>query len=161
MKTLMQDFKFKGNFIFLLTLFSNFLMVAQQRGIILENKETHKTFFYPENRRIKVMTSDGSKLVGNYSIIDDKTIMIKEMNISIDSIVMIKSQSLSSAIVSFLFITAGSLLTVGGVVAASTNIYAILLIAPGFVIGGTGLLIPSFGNSHKRKNWDYKVSNRK
>jgi len=85
----------KNIFISLLfSLFSTTVLFSQEQGIVLEKKNSERINFLKENKRIKVITANGSIFYGRFSIVDENTIAINNSTIALDSVVKIKRKSL-------------------------------------------------------------------
>lgn len=131
--------------------------VAQTNQIVLENKKTQKKLLITENKRIKVVTTDGKKYVGKFSIIDDTTIKIDENSIALDSIATIQKRSVFSSIARPVLIVLGTVSLVGAIAGATYGGYgyiATLILAP---IGTPMVLIPLLSNRHKNENWSHTI----
>lgn len=131
--------------------------VAQTNQIVLENKKTQKKVRITENKRIKVVTTDGKKYVGKFSIIDDTTIKIDENSIALDSIATIQKRSVFSSIARPVLIVLGTVSLVGAIAGAAYGGYgyiATLILVP---IGTPMVLIPLSANRHKNENWSYTI----
>ncbi len=68
-------------------------LFAQNKGINLINNKSNDTTFLKENRRIKVKTTAGKAIAGQFTVINDSEISIKNRAISMDSIVTIRKAS--------------------------------------------------------------------
>jgi hypothetical protein len=127
---------------------------AQKKGILLSNKKYEETEFFKENKRVKITTTDGKVHKGRIVIVDEKTISIQNELIPIDFITKIQSNSLFSKIVATTNIVIGSAVIILGIASGG---YGILLLPPGALILGVGILIPITGSNHNTKKWDYKI----
>lgn len=133
-------------------------MISQEKGILLQKKDTERTDFLIEHKRIKVVTTDGRSYFGRFSIIDDKTISINNTLIPLISIEKIKKKSLASTIVSPLVCVVGVVFILGGtavaVIGGSTEaIMGLGLISSGFTIP----LIALISNKHPKNQWQYVI----
>lgn len=129
---------------------------SQERGIILTSKSDGDVEFYPENKRVKIVTKDHKKHFGRIVILDDFSISIDNQKIMIEDIVKIKSHSILSTILSTTFVYIGSTFIVGGAVAG--GFFAVVLIPGGLILEGIGILITATGNQHKATKYEYKIS---
>lgn len=138
--------------IFLLSLFA---AIAQEKGIILKEKDAQKSDYLVENKRIKVVTTDGKCFYGRFSIIDKNTISINSTLIPLASIQKIKRKSLTSTITAPIVCAAGVILILGGTAVAAAG--------GGFAIVGLGLMSSGFtlplvaliSNKHPKNQWEY------
>ncbi|SEA81878.1 hypothetical protein SAMN05443667_10990 [Flavobacterium gillisiae] len=153
-----QDLGIELIFFTMLLLFTSSFLTAQEKGIYLENRSKNKTIFLPQNKKIKITTSEGKKLAGNYTIVDDKSILIKNQLISLSSVVAIKKYSTYSAITATAGIAVGSLFTVVGAAGIIAGGYGFIA-SPLAPIGLAMVLIPVLSNKHKREKWEYKIVN--
>ena len=71
---------------------------AQGKGINLINNKSNDTTFHKEHRRIKVKTTDGKTVAGEFTVLNDSEISIKGRIIPIDSIISIRKASTFSTI---------------------------------------------------------------
>jgi hypothetical protein len=138
----------------LLTLFS---VIAQEKGILLQNKNAEKSDFLMEHKRIKIVTTEGKCFYGRFSIIDNNTISINNTLIPLTSIEKIKRKSLTATISVPIVCTAGVILILGG-----TSVTAL---GGGFAIAGLGLISAGFtipvialiSNKHPKNQWEYSI----
>ncbi len=141
-------------------LLSSYASFAQGNCIILENKKTNSKEKIEENKRIKITTVDGSKYVGKFSIIDDKTIKIEENTIPLDSITTIQKRSVFASIFRPVLLVVGTSFCILSVAVASYGGGLVpnftVITAP---IGLTSLAIPLLSDKHKSKNWSYAIQN--
>ena len=140
---------------FALPLFS---IVAQEKGILLQKKDSDRTDFLVEHKRIKVVTTDGRSFFGRFSIIDDKTISINNTSIPLASIEKIKRKSLTSTITSPVVCTLGVILILGGTavtaIGGGISIVGVYLVSSGFTLP----LIALISNRHPKNQWEYAIS---
>jgi hypothetical protein len=57
--------------------FSGLFLTAQESWISLKTAQ-QKSLFLKENKRIKIRTVAGEKIIANYTIVNNETIMIKK-----------------------------------------------------------------------------------
>lgn len=79
-----------------LLLVSNIL--AQERVLVITNLETHKEKSFKENSRIKIKTLSGGKLVGRLQIIDENSIRLRGVTVSLSDIEKVKKHPLIASI---------------------------------------------------------------
>lgn len=140
--------------IILALLLTTHVVFSQQKGVLLSSKTDDETDFFRANKRVKITTADGKTYKGRLVIIDDSTIAIDGINIPIESISKIRSMSLTSALLSGIYLVVGTVVFVTGIAVGG---YGLLLVPPGIVLAGIGVLIPAIGNNHKKYKWDYKI----
>lgn len=132
-------------------------IIAQEKGILLQKKDSERTDFLVEHKRIKVVTTDGRSFFGRFSIIDDKTISINTTLIPLASIEKIKRKSLTSTITSPVVCTLGVILILGGtavaVLGGTSAIVGLGLISSGFTLP----LIALISNRHPKNQWEYTI----
>ena len=132
-------------------------VIAQEKGILLQKKDSERTDFLVEHKRIKVVTTDGRSFFGRFSIIDDKTISINNTLIPLASIEKIKRKSLTSTITSPVVCTLGVILILGGtavaVLGGTSAIVGLGLISSGFTLP----LIALISNRHPKNQWEYTI----
>ena len=94
----------KNIFISLLfSLFSTTVLFSQEQGIVLEKKNSERIDFLKENKRIKVITTDGSVFYGRFSIVAENTHAINHSTIALHSVITINRKSLTSLLGSYVF----------------------------------------------------------
>ena len=81
--------RFRITLFYFIILFFSSLVSAQEKGIILKDKKIGEIEFLRENKRIKVVTSDGNHFIGRFKIIDDKT-YYRFINMSLSSVYLKK-----------------------------------------------------------------------
>jgi hypothetical protein len=132
-------------------------IIAQEKGILLQKKDSERTYFLVEHKRIKVVTTDGRSFFGRFSIIDDKTISINNTLIALASIEKIKRKSLTSTITSPVVCTLGVILILGGtavaVLGGTSAIVGLGLISSGFTLPVIALI----SNRHPKNQWEYTI----
>ena len=132
-------------------------IIAQEKGILLQKKDSERTDYLVEHKRIKVVTTDGRSFFGRFSIIDDKTISINNTLIALASIEKIKRKSLTSTITSPIVCTLGVILILGGtavaVLGGTSAIVGLGLISSGFTLP----LIALISNRHPKNQWEYTI----
>ena len=132
-------------------------VIAQEKGILLQKKDSERTDFLVEHKRIKVVTTDGRSFFGRFSIIDDKTISINTTLIPLASIEKIKRKSLTSTITSPVVCVLGVILILGGtavaVLGGTSAIVGLGLISSGFTLP----LIALISNRHPKNQWEYTM----
>jgi hypothetical protein len=153
-----NEFTIKNVLLLCVFLFSGLFLTAQESGISLKKENSRKSLFLKENKRIKIRTVAGEKIIGNYTIVNNETIMIKKQTVALDSIVSISKHSRFSSIASPVFAVIGSVfVTVGtaGLIAGSYGVLAAPLIPLGLPL----VLVPILASKHKSTAWKYEIVN--
>ncbi|MES2543936.1 MAG: hypothetical protein V4548_03560 [Bacteroidota bacterium] len=137
------------------------LCFSQENCIKITNEVTQEESIIKENKRIRILTVDGKKLSGKFSIVDGNSIKIKNTVINLDSIVKLKRHPLLLSIA-----TDGLLIYIGtGVVGLSLlatvftqdKAYALLSV-PGILLIHAGCKGVNVLGSYKTKqNWKYEI----
>lgn len=140
---------------FVLANFSS--LMGQEKGINLI-KEIDTTFLV-EGRRIKVSMLDGKKIIGNFTIVSNSEIKIKNKTILLDSIVKIRKASMFSAIASPIALTAGTILLGSGVVGAVAGGYGLLVTIVAVPAGLPLFILPLTPRKHSKDKWSYEIVN--
>jgi hypothetical protein len=157
-----QEVLFKNNFLLLLVFlfsihsYSQGQEIVEEKGVVLEKRNSATTAFLPENKRIKVKLLNGDVIAGKFKIVDDNTIVIREHFISLDSIAKIKRRSLISAIFSPLIIAYGVAFITVGVIGITVGGYAVLA-AVLIPYGIPMVLIPVISENHRPQKWKYSI----
>jgi hypothetical protein len=79
-----NNFTVKNVLLLFVFLFRGFFLPAQESCISLKKKNSRKSVFLKENKRIKIRTVGGEKIIGNYTMVDDETITIKGQKVGLD-----------------------------------------------------------------------------
>jgi hypothetical protein len=141
----------------LFSVFSTTFLFSQEQGIVLEKKNSERINFLKENKRIKVITADGSVFYGRFSIVDQNTIAINNSTIALDSFVKIKRRSITSLIGSPIVLLIGVIFILGGTAVAATGgsaaIAGVGMISSGFTMTLASLI----SNKHEKEKWEYKI----
>jgi hypothetical protein len=123
----------------------------------LINKKNQDSTYLAENRRIKVFTINGKAKAGNFRILNDSIIVVKNDTIALVSIIKIRKASAFSAITGPISIGLGSILLSGafilfkeGGLAAS---FGMVLFLPGTPM----FIVPFISNMHRREKWEYVI----
>ena len=135
------------------------LLFAQNTGINLIKTKSNDTIFLKEHRRIKIKTSDGMRLAGKFTVINDSMISIKNKIINLNNVVSIRKASTFSSVVRTVSIGLGTALVLGTGVAAilevkndsGTAAVAALILAVPMVI------MPISIKKHPTKKWKYEI----
>ena len=147
--------KYLFSLFLLLSLFSVF---AQEKGIVLKNKDAEKADYLVEHKRIKVVTTDGKCFYGRFSIIDNNTISISNTLIPLSSIEKIKRKSLVSTITSPLVCIVGVYLVLGGTAVVAIGGRSFALLGVGLISSGFTLpLVALISNKHPKNQWEYTI----
>ena len=153
-----NNFNFKNVLLLFVFLFRGLYLTAQESGIYLKKENSKKSTFLKENKRIKIRTVAGENIIGNYKIVDEKKIMIKNQTVALDSIVSISKHSRFSSIASPIFVLVGSVFVAVGTAGLIVGSYGVLA-APLIPLGLPLILVPILANKHKSAAWKYQVVN--
>ena len=132
---------------------------SQQRGIYLMSKKGNRETYLPENRRIKITLNNGKKIAGHFTILNQDTIIIKEVEINIDSILKIRRASNFSTILTPIAVANGSVLTIVGVLLLNSGSYLASVGIIPIIYGSVFIILPLLGKKHSSENWTYKIEN--
>ena len=162
---ILNSFNVKRILFLTIFVFTSLFLHAQERGILLKNNSNQRTILLNENAKIKVQTILGTKFTGNYTIIDDKTIMLQGQNITLESIFSIRSYSIDSLGRKSLSIFEGILVIgvscippIGKVMMNRSDpkiAEATLLL--GTLTAATIITKPFISNKHYRQKWEYTI----
>ena len=146
----------------LLILFVAFGGFAQEAALLMRQSTTGEQVAFEETRRITIKTVDGQKHKGKFRVVDNHHIQIKDHVIPLDSIVLIRSNSMFRAIASTAFFLYLGAISVGVFISfaiASSNITYIPLAALPVAVF-YAFKSPNFSNGHKtKKHWQYSIVN--
>jgi hypothetical protein len=135
------------------------LAFAQEKDMYLINKKSKDATFLEENRRIKVFTLNGKAKAGKFKILDDKTIIIKNDTLALESIVKIRKASTFSAIAGPVSIGIGTIFLGGAIWGLAAGgygiIFTILFTPPGLPL----FIVPLTARMHARNKWEYEIVN--
>lgn len=146
----------------LLTIGLFFINVAmsQNNALKIINLNTNKEKIIKENKRIKLITSDGRKIKGRFKVENNSTIIIDNVPIKLTDIEELKRNPLLSSILTSGFllyygaITAGFSIIIGALVDSS----GFLLTIPAAVMIYIGSNSPNFNKNHKtEKGWKFEI----
>jgi hypothetical protein len=153
------NFTFKSSkLLFLIMLFiSSIASFSQVKGIVLESKKNQQKVIIAENKRVKIRTIDGKKIIGYYSIVDDKTIKVNDILVPLDSITTIQQRSLFNSIARPILFTTGTLALGFGIAGAAVGGYGYLATLVFVPTGLPMVLVPSFSNKHHNEKWIYTI----
>jgi len=152
----------------LLFLCSSVLGSAQERMLLITNLVTQKEKVIKENKRIKIKTVSGGKLVGRLHIIDKNTISLRGVSISLTDLEMIKKHPLIGSIghsIGSLALGAGTLILgaiasdsyLGGENASDVYLYTGVLATLGAIYMATQP-INLFDKGHSiNKKWRFEI----
>jgi hypothetical protein len=140
--------------VILLILLLNTLQMFSQNAIVLTHKKTNRIIHFSENRRIKIVTKNNNRLVGNFTVVDSNTIKIANKWILISEIKKIKAKSEFSSIITPTATALGGTFLLGAVIGAfDDGLATVILGPPGLIL----FLIPMSENNHPISRWEYKI----
>jgi hypothetical protein len=131
---------------------------AQEMSILVQNKNSEKSIYLEQNKRIKVVTTDGRRYFGRFTVVDDKTISINNTLISLTSIEKIKRKSLVSTIATPIVCYVAVYLILGGTAVAAIGGRSFAPIGLGLI--STGFALPPIAlisNKHPKDQWRYTL----
>ena len=134
--------------------------LAQEQVIKITNESVAKEIIIKENKRIRVRTQDREKITGRFTVIDSRTISIKDQEISLSEIISIKRNPLLLNIfTSSFFVYAGAItIGIGAIIAALSDSSAWLLAIPGSAMIYTGIKSPNFLKNYKTEgDWSFEI----
>lgn len=140
-------------------LFINFTF-SQESVIKITNQTSKKEKIIKENKRIKIKTTDGRKISGRFTVIDNNAILIKNEQILLTNIEEIKRNSLAISIFTTGFLVYGGAVTagLGVIIGAFADSTAFLLTIPAAGMIYTGIKSPNFQKNHKKdKSWTFEI----
>lgn len=150
------------NKLFLLIFSSLFfnVAIAQTNAIKITNINTNKVKIIKENKRIKLKTFDGRKIIGRFGIENNNTIIIDNARIDLSDIESLKRNPLlTSIITSGLFIYGGTITAGFGVIIgllADSTAFWLTIPAAGMIY--TGIKSPNFNKNYNlHKGWKFEI----
>lgn len=149
----------KKNLMLLFLLVSFCFSYSQQLGIYLMSKKGNRQTYLPENRRIKITLNNGKKIAGHFKILNQDTIIIKEVEINLDSIIKIRRASNFSTILTPISVANGSVLAIVGTILLNSGSYLASVGTVPLIYGSVFIIVPLIGKKHSSKNWNYKIEN--
>lgn len=136
------------------------ITMAQTKAIKIINIESGKELIIKENKRVKLVTTDGNELNGRFSVKNDQTIIIDGTTITLSDIDALKRNSLFLSIFTSSALIYSGAITVGlgaiiGVFAESSGFFMAI---PGAAMITTGILSPNLHKNHKKvKGWSFEI----
>lgn len=143
-------------YLVLLTVFFSIVSYSQEKSIVVHKKNSEKTKEIAENKRIKVVTVDGKKYYGRFTIIDSASILIEGNAVALDSITRIRRRSLFGTIVNPIVVVFGTVLIIAAAAFGPGpygGFYVVAFLPPGI----TMVSIAAISSSYKSKNWEYSI----
>lgn len=138
----------------------SFIAVAQKRALEISNSETNKKVVIKENKRIKILTTDGRKLSGRFAIEDENTLLVRNQGIAFSDIAGIKRDPLLLSIFTsgFLIYAGAITMGVGTIIGIFVESSGFLLAIPGAAMIYGGIKSPNLLKNYKSdSNWSIKV----
>jgi hypothetical protein len=146
-------------YLILLMVFLSIVSYSQKSSIVVHKKNSEKIKEIAENKRIKIITLEGKKYYGRFTIVDSASIKIEGNVVALDSITRIRRKSLFGAIVNPMVVGFGLANIFGGFVALAapgSNMEGALgsfLLTTGVVL----VAVSAISSSYKSKKWDYSI----
>ena len=144
--------------IILILLFFANIMFSQQ-GISLLNSKNGNVEYIKEHHRIKIKTTNGKNISGQFTILDSTNIIIKNKVINLEQIVKIRKASGFSTFMETISITAGAAI-IGAITYSiiSDKVGSGYGVVAGLPTGLPALILPlTSHNNHISKKWEYKI----
>ena len=146
--------------IILVLLFIANTMFSQQ-GISLFNPQKGNLEFIKVHHRIKIKTTNGKNIAGQFTIMDSTTIKIKDQIINLDQIVKIRKASGVSTFIETVLMTIGVGILVPSLYnipfAKKSNDFGFAAYV-GLPTGSLLFVLPLISqNKHKNEKWKYKI----
>lgn len=136
------------------------ISIAQKRALQISNSETNKQVIIKENKRIKIMTTDGQKLSGRFAIEGENSLLIRNQTIAFTDIASIKRNPLLLSI-----FTSGVLIYVGAITVGIGAIIGVFVESSGFLLAipGAAMIYGGIKSPNVLKNysttskWSFQV----
>lgn len=146
-------------YLVLLIAFLSLASYSQERSIVIHKKNSRRIREIAENKRIKIVTHDGKKYCGRFTIIDSTSIQIEGNVVALNSITKMKKKCLFGTIVNPVVITLGVVSVISGFVFIAQPGSNMEGAAGTFflTVGATLVSIAGISPSYKSKNWEYSV----
>ncbi len=145
-------------FAYMLVLLSAFSLFSQQKAIEITNTNNGKIKLFLENQRVKIRTLDRKKHVGKIHFSDNKTLLINNKLVKIDSILSIKKQPLLlGTLKTGFFYTGLTAVGASAISATSGNDSSILLFLGGASTVISSGLIEGINKKHFNQNSTFKI----
>jgi hypothetical protein len=126
---------------------------AQEKALKVIQEDTKKAIVFKNNSRVKIKTTDGTRLRGKLFIKDD-TIYVNNIFVNLEDIIMIKKDPLVIYILTsaFLIYTAASTAGIAFIMGVLVDSSSFLLAIPAAAVFYTGLKAPNFSKKYKLEN---------
>lgn len=147
------------NLILVCTLLISFTVSAQINYMEVTNNSTKKVRVIQEHKRIVIFLKDGTKVTGRYLIDNDQGIIVKDQEIPLEAIAIIKRQSITKKVIGVIFLSAGGitlLSTVGILVGSSEAEFAVAPAITAITLGGIGYGLTKL-NSYEQEKYSYNI----
>jgi len=150
----------KKLFLLIIGLFFINVAISQNNALKITNLNTNKEKIIKENRKIKLKTSDGRKIKGQFKVENNSNIIIDDVRINLTDIEELKRNPLLTSILTSGFLIYGGAITAGfgvliGVLADSAAFW-LTIPAAGMIY--TGIKSPNFNKNHKTdKGWKFEI----
>jgi hypothetical protein len=134
--------------------------MSQNNALNIINLNTNKEKIIKENRRIKLITSDGRKIKGRFKVENNSTILIDNVRINLTDIEELKRNPLLSSILTSGFLVYYGAITAGFsfIIAALGDSSGFLLTIPAAALIYIGSKSPNFNKNHKtEKGWKFEI----
>lgn len=134
-------------------------LTAQTQAIKITNSATNKEKIIQENKKIRLKTSDGQKIMGRFELENDK-IIINTIELSLSSVVELKRDLVATSVVTSGLLIYGGVLAGGlGIIAgvfADSSAFLLTIPAAGMIY--TGIKSPNLSKNHKIDDgWKFEI----
>jgi len=141
-----------------LTLLFSLTTFSQQKNIEITEIKTGKTIYYEDNQSVKIQTLDGKKHKGILKLIDNKTFLVDDETIKIDSLQSIKINPKGmSQIKNIVFYTGLAIVATGLILATAGNNAAFLVLTAGTGITIGAGIIEGINGYNSLNKWNFKI----
>lgn len=147
------------NLILILSLFLSITVSSQINYMEVTNNSTKKVRVIKEHKRVVVFLKDGTKVTGRYHIDNDQGIIVKDQEIPLEAIAILKRQSITKKVFGVIFLSAGGitlLSTVGILVGGSDAGFAVAPAITAITLGGIGYGLTKL-NSYEQEKYSYNI----
>jgi hypothetical protein len=138
----------------ILALFVSLTFFSQTKAFEITNIKSGKITIFDANTRVKIRTLDEKKIVGRLTFSDDKTLIIDNQTITIDSILSIKKQPKILGTVKAIILITGLAVIGSSIIVASSGgeaAFFLFTIGTGATIG-SGIIESLNANHSTRKS---------
>ena len=146
--------------VFLFSLFFAGGVLAQEQALRISSPSSDKELIIKENKRIKIITTEGTKISGRFHIAGNNAINIKDQTIALADLESIKRNPLFLSLFSSGFLIYAGALTagMGAIIGIFIQSSGFLLAIPGAAMIYAGIKSPNVLKNYKAKDhWQFQV----